>query len=271
MSKDQLDLENKTVWIPDSKTPNGVAEVPLTEIAVEAFRKSDRSSLGPGPCLFPSEENPDRVSEDVQEAVWHATLRRAGIPILSDLRSPLHIRHPAQRRRRRGRVGHAVAPARRCEGIQEVLADEAADEARGAGETEPPGQRKRPGFWHSQQANPSRVLTQFWHSRGKGRAKTMARRLNNSFGISRRFGRGGAIRTPDPLRPRQVRYQAALRPDILCSSDSKPLPRFAILSGLPKSVQKTLRPWQNRDKTPSVGPLRVKTRPALIRLPVQLL
>ncbi len=28
------------------------------------------------------------------------------------------------------------------------------------------------------------------------------------------IGRGGAIRTPDPLRPRQVRYQAALRPDI---------------------------------------------------------
>jgi hypothetical protein len=28
------------------------------------------------------------------------------------------------------------------------------------------------------------------------------------------FGRGGEIRTPDPLRPRQVRYQAALRPDM---------------------------------------------------------
>jgi hypothetical protein len=27
-------------------------------------------------------------------------------------------------------------------------------------------------------------------------------------------GRGGEIRTHDPLRPRQVRYQAALRPDI---------------------------------------------------------
>ncbi len=26
-------------------------------------------------------------------------------------------------------------------------------------------------------------------------------------------GRGGEIRTHDPLRPRQVRYQAALRPD----------------------------------------------------------
>ncbi len=38
MKKDQLDLENRTVWIPDSKTPNGVAEVPLTEIAKDAFQ-----------------------------------------------------------------------------------------------------------------------------------------------------------------------------------------------------------------------------------------
>src|SRR5436309_929490 len=38
MKKDQLDLENRTLWIPDSKTPNGVAEVPLTDIAVDAFR-----------------------------------------------------------------------------------------------------------------------------------------------------------------------------------------------------------------------------------------
>ena len=28
------------------------------------------------------------------------------------------------------------------------------------------------------------------------------------------IGRGGEIRTHDPLRPRQVRYQAALRPDM---------------------------------------------------------
>ena len=26
-------------------------------------------------------------------------------------------------------------------------------------------------------------------------------------------GRGGGIRTPDPLLPKQMRYQAALRPD----------------------------------------------------------
>ena len=35
------------------------------------------------------------------------------------------------------------------------------------------------------------------------------------------FGRGGVIRTHDPLRPRQVRYQAALRPDICCFIDFK--------------------------------------------------
>jgi hypothetical protein len=31
------------------------------------------------------------------------------------------------------------------------------------------------------------------------------------------IGRGGRIRTADPLRPRQVRYQAALRPDLRSS------------------------------------------------------
>ncbi len=28
-------------------------------------------------------------------------------------------------------------------------------------------------------------------------------------------GRGGGIRTPDPLLPKQMRYQTALRPDVL--------------------------------------------------------
>jgi integrase len=37
MRRDQVDVENKVVWIPDSKTPNGVGEVPLTDLAVEAF------------------------------------------------------------------------------------------------------------------------------------------------------------------------------------------------------------------------------------------
>ena len=40
------------------------------------------------------------------------------------------------------------------------------------------------------------------------------------------IGRGDRIRTYDPLRPRQVRYQAALRPDMISWIDSKVLPNF---------------------------------------------
>jgi site-specific recombinase XerD len=42
MKKQQLDLKNAVVWIPDSKTPNRVAEVPLTPLALEAFRNQLR-------------------------------------------------------------------------------------------------------------------------------------------------------------------------------------------------------------------------------------
>jgi integrase len=87
MKKQHLDLENAVVWIPDSKTPNGVAEVPLTPIAVEAFR--DQLRLSPcSPYLFPSDENPSGHQKTLK-TVWHATLRRAGIPYfrIYDLRS----------------------------------------------------------------------------------------------------------------------------------------------------------------------------------------
>jgi len=51
MRKDQVDLQNAVVWIPDSKTPNGIAEVPLTSLAIEAF-KSQMAIPGEGPFLF---------------------------------------------------------------------------------------------------------------------------------------------------------------------------------------------------------------------------
>jgi len=87
MKKEQLDLENRTVWIPDSKTPNGVAEVPLTEIAVDAFR-SQLSISGPGDYMFPSDDNADGFQKTFK-TVWHATLRRAGVRYfrIYDLRS----------------------------------------------------------------------------------------------------------------------------------------------------------------------------------------
>ena len=46
MKKEQVDLAKRTVFITDSKTPTGVAEVPLTDIAVEAFcSQTGRTSL----------------------------------------------------------------------------------------------------------------------------------------------------------------------------------------------------------------------------------
>jgi integrase len=87
MKKDQVDLENGVVWIPDSKTANGIAEVPLTDIAIKAFR--DQCVLsGESPWLFPSEENPSGHQKTLK-TVWHAALRRAKVPYfrIYDLRS----------------------------------------------------------------------------------------------------------------------------------------------------------------------------------------
>ena len=87
MKKEQVDLQNKVVFIADSKTPTGVAEVPLTDIATEAFRNQIDLS-GPGPWLFPSEDN--RTGHQTEfKKTWERTLRKAGVPYfrLYDLRS----------------------------------------------------------------------------------------------------------------------------------------------------------------------------------------
>ena len=57
MKKEQLDLENGTVWIPDSKTPNGIAEVPLTEIAAMHFG-SNWLSQRPAPFFSRAKKTP---------------------------------------------------------------------------------------------------------------------------------------------------------------------------------------------------------------------
>ena len=87
MRKDQVDLQNATVWIPDSKTPKGVAEVPLTSLAIEAL-KSQMALSGEGPFLFPSDRNPSGHQTELK-TVWQKTLRRAKVPYfrIYDLRS----------------------------------------------------------------------------------------------------------------------------------------------------------------------------------------
>ena len=52
MKKEHVDLINSIVWIPDSKTPNGISELPLTKLAMEAFQNQITIS-GNGKFLFP--------------------------------------------------------------------------------------------------------------------------------------------------------------------------------------------------------------------------
>ena len=126
MRKEQIDLSNKVVFIADSKTPTGVAEVPLTDIAVEAFR-SQIEVAGPGPWLFPNDSNRIRAPDGLQEGLGHNAQesRRA---LFSALRSAVNLCDPPFRGRCRRRMGNADAPANGRAGFQAVLADEASDE-----------------------------------------------------------------------------------------------------------------------------------------------
>jgi integrase len=87
MKKSQIDFRNGVLWIPDSKTPNGVAEIPLTTLALEAFRDQVAIS-GTGEFLFPSDLNQEGHLRSLRTA-WRKALKRAGVSYfrLYDLRS----------------------------------------------------------------------------------------------------------------------------------------------------------------------------------------
>ncbi len=72
LRKDQVNLQNAVVWIPDSKTPKGIAEVPLTSLAIEAF-KSQMPISCEGPFLFPSNRIPSG-HQTTFKTVWRKTL-----------------------------------------------------------------------------------------------------------------------------------------------------------------------------------------------------
>ena len=48
MRRDQLDLENRLAHIPDSKTPNGEGDMPMTELAWQAFKDQLDEAQGIG-------------------------------------------------------------------------------------------------------------------------------------------------------------------------------------------------------------------------------
>jgi integrase len=87
LKKECLDLLNAKVLISDSKTPNGVAELALTELAVQAIRNQIHLS-GASEFLFPSDLNPTGHQKSLR-SVWRLTLKRARVRYfrIYDLRS----------------------------------------------------------------------------------------------------------------------------------------------------------------------------------------
>ena len=138
MKKDQLDLPNAVVWIPDSKTPNGIAEVPLTPLAVECIPRST-GNRGRWTVSIPQRFEFDRTPGSVEDRLAKDPPTSEG-PLLSDLRFAIHVCHSPQCGRRSRRVGDTIASPRGLSGLQTLLANETANEERSSGENQPPGQ-----------------------------------------------------------------------------------------------------------------------------------
>ncbi len=83
MRKEQVDLENGVVHLPDSKTVNGIADMPMTERAREAFAAQMKQS-GDSDYLFPSPRMGSRQPHIATvSGLWDRTLQRAGLPHFS--------------------------------------------------------------------------------------------------------------------------------------------------------------------------------------------
>jgi integrase len=89
MQKSQVDLENSLVHVPDSKTPSGIGDMPMTRIACHAFKAQMKETPG-SEYLFPTpKKGAKKPYITTLKKTWSATLRRAGVPYF-----PLyHLRH----------------------------------------------------------------------------------------------------------------------------------------------------------------------------------
>lgn len=79
MRKEQVDLANRFVHLPDSKTPNGIVDMPMIQRAHQAFADQMQESKG-SEYLFPA-TNPTSAKPHLRNIRrgWNATLRRAGV------------------------------------------------------------------------------------------------------------------------------------------------------------------------------------------------
>jgi integrase len=117
MKKEQVDLENALVHIADSKTTNGVGDMPLTEAAREAFRRQIEETPG-SEYLFPSAKaNAEKPYMTNLRKAWAATLKKAGVSYFA----PYELRHTFATRLSAGGVADHMVTQMLRQGDAEVF------------------------------------------------------------------------------------------------------------------------------------------------------
>jgi integrase len=110
MLKSQVDLENRLVHISDSKTDNGIGDMPMTEPAYKAFKDQIEQTTG-SEYLFPrlTARGSKPYLCNVKKA-WRTALRRAKVPYFSlyELRQHADSRIMPTGRKGSYRCGHGV-------------------------------------------------------------------------------------------------------------------------------------------------------------------
>src|SRR5918996_285582 len=94
------------------------------------------------------------------------------------------------------------------------------------------------------------------------RYPTLSGDLTSSLQVLELVGRGGVIRTPDPLLPKQMRYQAAPRPDapVVVSAKRRINARLDASADLRKAWRHAALQLSRRPLPPRHGPARAGAR-----------
>ena len=146
MRKEQVDLQNGIVHLPDSKTVNGIADMPMTGPSPRSVRLPDEAERR-FQLLVP--EPADGVKQaahyDSAQSVEPDTPARR-VAAFFAVRVAAHLCDPAQRRGRGGSFRDADAAARRFAGVQALQPSEAQHDAGSAVQARPAGERARRDF-----------------------------------------------------------------------------------------------------------------------------
>jgi integrase len=112
MKKEQVDLENAMVWIPDSKTPERDRRGAADRSGSRGVSRAG-ADLGTQRMVVPERRQSGGPSEESEDGLASNVAQGQGA-VLPDLRPSVDLRDSLKRGRRSRRVGHAIASAGRC-------------------------------------------------------------------------------------------------------------------------------------------------------------